>query len=264
MSKRPALLIIAILAVSSLTMVESAFAQSIMKPSVPEFSLKFVDASYDVPTTHTIDPYTGQDVTHQGYHVNKIILVMAIQNQPLVYQYNGSFLYNIRVKGHYAANWTQLYLNDEIPVANASSTQTLVTLGNLGESGLTISPTHSSVSGEIIPFGGKEDFQVQAMIGGFFKTGLFGHTEFSGEASDWSETQTLTISEGQTLTPSPASTPTPTPPIFEPTSSPTPEPLLTPEQLGIIVGVAIAVAGIGAGLGLLVYFKKRRREAEPT
>jgi hypothetical protein len=43
-----------------------------------------------------------------------------------------------------------------------------------------------------------------------------------------------------------------------PTSPPNHEPLLTPEQLGIIVGVAIAVAVICAGLGLLIYFIKRK------
>jgi parallel beta-helix repeat protein len=61
-----------------------------------------------------------------------------------------------------------------------------------------------------------------------------------------------------TPTPLPAITPTPTPPNMGPTSPPNHEPLLTPEQLGIIVGVAIVVAVLGAGLGLLFYFKKRK------
>jgi hypothetical protein len=67
--KPATLLLITVLAVSSLIMVSSAFAQSITKPSVPEFTLVLVDSSYDVPTTYSIDPYTGENVTHNGYHV---------------------------------------------------------------------------------------------------------------------------------------------------------------------------------------------------
>jgi hypothetical protein len=69
MSKLATLLFFTVLTVSSLVMVETAFAQSIPKPSVPEFTLVLVDSSYDVPTTYSIDPYTGDNVTHNGYHV---------------------------------------------------------------------------------------------------------------------------------------------------------------------------------------------------
>jgi hypothetical protein len=43
MSKSWALLLVAVLTVSSLLMVASAFAQSIPKPSVPEFTLQLED-----------------------------------------------------------------------------------------------------------------------------------------------------------------------------------------------------------------------------
>jgi hypothetical protein len=56
MSKRATLLFIAILAVPSLLMVESAFGQSITKPSIPEFTAEYVDYSYDIAPTYTIDP----------------------------------------------------------------------------------------------------------------------------------------------------------------------------------------------------------------
>jgi len=58
------LLLFVILVVSSLMMVESANAQSIPKPSVPEFTAKYVDRSFIVPASTSIDPYTGQNVTH--------------------------------------------------------------------------------------------------------------------------------------------------------------------------------------------------------
>jgi hypothetical protein len=91
--------------------------------------------------------------------------------------------------------------------------------------------------------------------------------------STWffSETVQFSISEGQepktSPTPSPTSTPeptftlepTPTDPNMGPTSPPSQENLLTQEQLGIILGVAIIVAVLCAGLGLLFYLIKRKQ-----
>jgi hypothetical protein len=258
------LVFILVLTASSLIMVRLTWAQT--KPFVPEFTTKFVDNSYDVPTTSSIDPYTGQNVTHQGYHVNKVTLVMTIQNQPLVYQYNGSFFYNIRVKGHYAENWTQLFLNDELPLANASFIQTSVTLETLDESGFTI----GSGSTEKVPFGGQEDFQVHAMIGGFYKMGIpLSGWVFQGESSGWSNTQTITIPETPSSTPSPS-------PSLTPSSSPTQQPTLEPTQSAIptvapisainpllltlgIVALATAFTAIAISLILVMYFRKIKK-----
>jgi hypothetical protein len=171
MRKSVTMLLITVFAVSSLIMFGSVFGQSAPQPSVPEFTLEYVDNSYDVPTTSTLDPHTGENVTHQGYHVDKVTLVMIIQNQPLVYQYTGgsfgtvNFYYNVQVKGHYEEEWFQFYSNDELPIANASSTETSLTLGVLGDGGLSM----YSRSWEVVPFGGEEDFQVQAMVGYFHK-----------------------------------------------------------------------------------------------
>jgi hypothetical protein len=74
-TKHLALALILLLATSSMLWVESVSAQSIPKPSVPEFSLKYVDHSYDVPTTYGTDPYTGKTIiTQEGYHVQIILL----------------------------------------------------------------------------------------------------------------------------------------------------------------------------------------------
>ena len=56
MSKLASLLLISVLTVVSLiaVMPKPAFA-SITKPSVPEFTVKLIDSSYDVPTTYSID-----------------------------------------------------------------------------------------------------------------------------------------------------------------------------------------------------------------
>jgi hypothetical protein len=66
MSKIVALMLSALLVLYSLAIVCSANAQSTSKPSVPEFTLKLVDNSYDEPPipsttpTYTIDPYSGK------------------------------------------------------------------------------------------------------------------------------------------------------------------------------------------------------------
>ena len=62
-SKSFSLLLIVLLAVSSLIIAKPAFAQTIPTPSVPEFTVQnVVYISYLAPIT-TIDPYTGQNVT---------------------------------------------------------------------------------------------------------------------------------------------------------------------------------------------------------
>ena len=79
MGERATLLLIIMLA-SSLITVELAFAQSITKPSLPEFTVKLVEHSYDVPTTYSIDKYTGENVTHSGYHVENKTIEVSIKN----------------------------------------------------------------------------------------------------------------------------------------------------------------------------------------
>ena len=107
-------MLILILAASSLIVVKPAHS-SITKPSVPEFTVKLVDSSYDVPTTYSIDPYTGENVTHAGSHVERRSIEVKIKNQPFTPYYdessgwNISFYYNIRIKGYYSEDWIELY-----------------------------------------------------------------------------------------------------------------------------------------------------------
>ena len=49
------LLLVVILVGSSLIMVESASAQSIPKPSIPEFTVNLIDSSYDIPPSSSVD-----------------------------------------------------------------------------------------------------------------------------------------------------------------------------------------------------------------
>lgn len=44
-------------------------------PSVPEFSVNWVNTSYEVPTSYSINPYTGENETSQGYYVDNSSIV---------------------------------------------------------------------------------------------------------------------------------------------------------------------------------------------
>jgi hypothetical protein len=257
MSKRPALLLIVILAVSSLIMVESAFAQSIPKPSVPEFTVKYVDSSYDVPPIYGIDQYTGKNViTRAGYHVQNKKIELAIKN-PLFTPYEDAdgnsirLYYNIGKKGHFGNSWgyldTGYYgIGNHYVDADLDSDYTVLTYGLVGNNG-TLSLLNLDISS-----GDQVDFRVQAFIGYNTRVheywtplGEVYHYVFTGETSDWGNTQTLTITESQTPTSSPT-----------PTSTPYQEPQQT-EQI-MIIGVAITVTVFVLGLGLLIYLIKRK------
>jgi hypothetical protein len=253
-SKLAGLLLIAVLAVSSLIVVESAFAQSIPKPSVPEFTLKFVDNSYDVPTTYSTDPYTGATVTHSGYHVQNRTVEVNIKNQPFTkYEADGQiidFYLNIRMKGNYAEDWIDIYSPSRGFLTRSESEYTKIAYSlydnefpfweNFGQSGVV-------------------DFQVEALIGSVHRIINGSATNilqmapwiFEGEESGWSNTQTLTISASS----SPNST-SPTSP--DQTTERATNGTSQTWQFESIIGTVIAVV---IGAGVLVYFKKRKRQA---
>ena len=240
-------MLLALLVLSSSVMVGAVFAQSITQPSVPEFSLVYVDNSYDVPTTYTIDDYTGENITHPGYHVENRIIEVIIKNQPFTsYESNGQiidFYLNVRIKGSYAENWTTIYGPG---------------LGYLIQSKSDYTQVSYSLDENEYPFwdnlneGGAVDFQVEALIGSVHRDAstFWAPWVFEGETSGWSDTQTITVSENLTPTPSPELT-------IPASSSPLPseEPHIWQD---VILGVAVTVIVVVVGLGLLVYLFKRK------
>jgi hypothetical protein len=244
--KRYSLLLLMILAVSSLILVESTSAQSIPKPSVPEFTVKYVDNSYDVAPTYGTDPYTGKNVvTEVGYHVQNKSIKVWVSNQAFSNYRDTSgnrimLYYDIQWKGHFVEYWrnsntsfnglhlvasSSLLANNELVSPNAPFT--IITIGFIGNNG----STPYSMQTDDVSAGGQIDFQVQAFIGYyttlestpdplFFRT----HTiyTFHGETSDWSNTQTISIPDGAVST---STSPSPTPTL---TSNPTPT-LTVPE-----------------------------------
>ena len=195
--------------------------------NVPEFTLRYVDHSYDVPpkTTSTTDPYTNETTTTTipGYHVENKTVEAVIKNNL------GASYYNFRYKGHYAEDWSYYPFR---PSSNGYSlADSFFVPCKASDSGYTV--IAMTFLPKSIPAGGQVDVQVQALFGDF-RVEPFGHLlpmeptydfYFEGTTSDWSSTQTIAIGEGQTPTPSPATTPTPAP-----TATPSPSPIPVPGQ----------------------------------
>ena len=78
--------------------------------------MKLVAHPYDLPSTTTtiIDQYPGKEtvITQPGYHVETLTIEVLIKNQAFVSSSNGnnySLFYNVRVKGNFGEDWTELY-----------------------------------------------------------------------------------------------------------------------------------------------------------
>jgi hypothetical protein len=208
-SKYRSLLLFVILTVASLLLIESANAQSIPKPSVPEFTVQFLDRSYDVPTTTSFDPYTGKEITDQGYHVENKTIEIKIKNQPFepFYNANGQAInlyYNIRIKGYFEQNWTEVYRPVYgFPLQSTDSDYTVLSYTWVEQGETQIGSSMITLRN-----GAQADFQVEAMIGYIADSGPYSDRSpreyFEGETSGWSNTQSITIGEvSASISPSP-------------------------------------------------------------
>lgn len=240
--------LVVIFAVSSLFMVKLSDAQTIPKPTAPEFTLKFVDQSYDVPptTTTTTDPYTGKQTTttQTGYRIYNQSIYVVIKNQPFI-PYNdkdGHYInlaYTIRWKGHYSDSWNNLpnrtaYYGVDGYWSPYEGNTTIVFGLNWKENPIEIHAINRDFDYDYflggVPVNGTVDFQVQAFIGyselvpiqpillnpnGYYLV-------VTGQSSDWSNIETIsipdgkvTISESPNPTPTSTQNPTPTPSVPE-------------------------------------------------
>jgi hypothetical protein len=187
MGSTVSLLFVIILAASSLIMVESAFAQSISRRPVPEFTL---------------------GVTYFSYMPNTVVI--TIDNQPFVSSINGNayqLYFNIRQKEHSEDIWKE-------------RTWTLEGPGSLVPQTNNSRYTTVSISSSAYPDNAQIDIQIQAMLGGYLTSKSASGSPFvpdftsfgipADSMSDWSNTQTITLSN--LVSPSPIITYTPTPP----------------------------------------------------
>jgi hypothetical protein len=219
LSKGFAVFIILTMVISclSLMMIKPTYAQNstnptysptaspvpIPTPSVPEFTVKFLDFSYDVPTTTSIDPYTGQNITNQGYHVDNRTIELSINNEPFSsYQESepNFFYYFVREKGHFSENWTEINSPNSGFLIKSSSDYTIFYYGPTFLNGISF---------------GQMDFQVEAAVGGIYRISpqFASGYEFRGVTSGWSNTQTVAI-PASSVSPTQSPNPSPTVPEF--------------------------------------------------
>ncbi len=107
--------LIIILVCLILPIIGSANAQTVTKPSVPEFTIKYVDYSLDIPPTYGIDQYTGETiVTQYGEHIDNRTVEITIKNQPFT-PFNDSSghtinrFFDVRYKGSYGEDWITMF-----------------------------------------------------------------------------------------------------------------------------------------------------------
>jgi hypothetical protein len=199
MHKCTVFLLITCLVVSCLIVhaVAPVSAQTGYKPSIPQFTVKLIDYSYDVPpsTTTAIDQYTGEKVTTTtpGYHVENKTIEITIKNQPFTpyADTNGItyyLYYTVQSKGRFGEDWQNW----------GSTVQTKSPYGG----GFTPSPEYSqgsivSSSANGYANGAQVDFRVEAIIGHYVPQNpdsiavlYWFETDVS---SGWSSVQTITI-----------------------------------------------------------------------
>jgi hypothetical protein len=263
--RKPACMFVAVCMVLVIFLQAGAFAQTIPKPSAPEFSVKLISHPYYVPSTSQTDPYTGAVTTYQGYLDENLSVEITIKNQPFtpVQMPDGNWsrlYYNIRFQGHFEKidDWSYYPMAPEDGYINASNSEYTV---------ISLSPLNY----------GQLDYQAQALIGYDEPKydGLSGNLPvpvpifigncFTGESSDWSSIQTITI--GDEFNSSPTATPSPTTstlPSQNPTTTPQPPVSsgnlfnLTTEQTTIVV-MATVIAVLAVALVAL-----RRNKMNPN
>jgi hypothetical protein len=249
-SKGFSLILVVILAVSSLIIVKPALAQSIPKPSVPEFTVHLVGPSFTRNTTYSLDSNTGQIVANIGYTNQYSYVILTIKNQPFDSSH-GSLYYNVQIKNQNTPyrNWTIVTYDGPKPKQFTDSDFTNISLRIEGQWSLaSLAETQT-------------DIQVQAMLGSFYygpSAGppFFSIWQFSGVTSDWSDTQTASIPANIPLSPTPApssSTPTPI------TSYPTATANQSGMQLNWLELGGFAVLGVVVALLIAVIAFMRRR-----
>ncbi len=214
-----------------LPIVGSANVQAVSNPSVPEFTIKYVDHSYDIPATYGTDQYTGETiVTKPGEHIDNRTVEITIKNQPFT-PFNDSSghtinrFFDVRYKGSYGEDWTTMFRGQTQWVWYGQSSPYI----KYGYAIQDYSAHYTTIIYKLSPNNGKMDFQVQALEGYTNATYRDSHIFFAdvgfsfyGKSSDWSNTQTISFPDGIVTTlPNTDTTPTNTQ-TTEPITTPAP------------------------------------------
>jgi hypothetical protein len=203
------LLLVVMLTASCFLSIQQTYAQSISKPSVPDFTIQPIGPSFDIPPTYSFNASNGLFYVNEGYHFEYSTVQVIIKNQAFINQTNLDHMYySVRLKPHNYPDsyWNELFNPnlDGFPI-QSSSNYTIIPIAAEG----------STENQYQISAGATTDIQVKAMIG-HIERGFNGNATnqiemypyvFIGQTSDWSKTQTVTLPPKIPFTPS-ASTPT--------------------------------------------------------
>jgi hypothetical protein len=217
LSKCLILLFFVLLIIPSLSLAKPANAQSIPKPSVPEFSVRYVEHPFDLAPTFQRDPYSGKNTTIQeGHRIQNRSIELIIRNQPFTSSKdsNGNkieLFYNISSKGHFGTTW-YFYPTwmRTLPVTASNNEYTILSFG------LDVNYENDNQHGfwyGDLSNGDQVDFRIQALIGHYSHPSYniaLEYNSFTGKASDWSSPQTIKVEAA-----SESSTPSPTPTVPE-------------------------------------------------
>ena len=268
MSKKTVLAVAFTSLLIALMLISQAKAE-ISKPSVPEFSAEYVDNSYDITPTYTIDPYTNTTVIQTyGRHVDNRTVIITIINEPFT-PFNDSYgntidmFYNVRYRGSFGQNWTEVYGVERIVVYNFDNPDDYYgyKIQNYVSQNTVVATKSPAKQGQM-------DIQVEALQGYTGRTQIRGSVvnavivyDFHGEESGWSNTETVMIGAASTYAPTPSSSPSPLP-------SPTTELTLTPKQTDFLgtnlpteYGYAIVavLAAVVAAICILTSYKRTKK-----
>jgi hypothetical protein len=275
MSRTITITLLLVLAASSMLCFETANAQSVPTPSVPTFSLAFIDHSYDMPGRTVDDGYIGPHYV-PAHHDRNGTVEITVANQPFTPYVDANnhtvdLFFHFRCKGHLDSTW--IVTPDDgfsVTYLETSSTQYTVFSYWINEEWV------GDHSGRVpnIPQDGKIDFQVEAFIGysdtictSIARRADDYHTYFVGQVSGWSNTRTISLNDGSTSsstdqTPSPTTEPTmPDIPPNDWSTAYQPQPTATPNQPSTYFTLTLpqfdwlevaAFAAVGAVFAVLV------------
>jgi hypothetical protein len=261
-----ALALILTVAISGLSplMLKAANAQSIPKPSVPEFTLRYIKSSYNVTT---FDAYIGANITQK---IDNSTVELAIKNQPYTNSIDNTthyLFYDFQTKSHFKQDWTDHYPLISLMSDTWTGTYSwyISAKGIKQENSPSLPASNSSYTTLSFPaksYPINTAFQVRAFLGhnshyfipkhlpfqpydlGTFRQAYNRSAIAYDTSSDWSDTQTVSL-------PQTSPTPTPSPPVsVQPTQN-------TPTLLIVATTIILLVTVVS----VLLYRKHRKTSA---
>jgi|GEM_PF-427696 len=246
---------------------------ALKKPDILDFTLRFVDNSYDVAPIYSTDPFTGETVlSKEGYRVENKTIDVKIKNQSfnryVDSQGNHILLqYDIRWKGHFDDYWHEYSSRDKgyyLGASNQIMDGSSLLYPNAPYTEITyFGGTYREDSDRIwlgnVPDGGKIDFQVQAFIGYYTRVevppDLFSprtgeRLVFTGESSGWSKTKTITfgVSDGENPDNTPSSPSQPSGPSQSSSQSEVTIGGFNLTELGLLIALCSVVVALTSAL----------------